>query len=230
MKEVIGRTCNLRAYLHRKEISDSFEHLDALPQVPWIYAALTKALSNPKTTAAEVAHIIESDKAVAEHLLEFAASPLLGNRTPPRSLTEAMVSLGFKMVKNAALTFSVFHLSEQTTAEFISFEDIHHHALRTAAIAKALPFTKPHAEDLFLAAVLHDIGKWALGCIAPDRCEQTARRAADTVSHMDRYQGTPGDLERRGAGPADTADQGIPERLLEVERLSQVAGGLEHLA
>jgi putative nucleotidyltransferase with HDIG domain len=177
--DVIERTSALRDRLDREALRNFFRDAPDILTLPCVYASLTKALCNPKTTAEEIARIIESDESIARRILDFAASSMIRTAKCPKNLVEATVALGFKMTKHAALSFAVYRLSEQLVGVGRnSFEPIHRHGQHVAAIAAEVVREVAYRDDLLLSGMLHDIGKWAIAYVKPDQYREILKTAA----------------------------------------------------
>lgn len=141
--------------------------LAALPQIVMRVIDLT---SDPKATPADLERVIGMDQALAARLLILANSSYYGLPRRISSLREAVVFLGFKTLRNMAMTITTFNLFlGRADADSLMRRAIWRHSVDTAQCAKAVTSLLPPAvqeevgtDQAYTAALLHDIGKMAL--------------------------------------------------------------------
>lgn len=176
---VIERAFSLQALLTDDRVRKIVGHVNNLPSVPQVYSKLTRALAEPEVEAADIADIISQDAAMCAKILQLVNSSFFGRGTKVSSVKQAVVRLGFQMVKNLALSAEVFKVvaSDKTLLGF-SIEAEQVHALRCATLAKTLlSEDRAAAEDAFMAGMLHDIGKLLMAAELPDKLGEALKLA-----------------------------------------------------
>ena len=150
-----------------EDILASGSELGALPQVVMRVIDLT---ADPKATPADLERVIGMDQALAARLLTLANSSYYGLPCRISSLREAVVFLGFKTVRNMAMTITTFNLFlGRSDTESLVRRAIWRHSVDTAQCAKAITGLLPAAlqeeigaDQAYTVALLHDIGKMAM--------------------------------------------------------------------
>jgi HD-like signal output (HDOD) protein len=139
---------------------------------------LTQALTDLDTDAEDVADIITQDPAMCAKLLQLVNSAFFSRAVMIVDVRQAVLRLGFQMVKHLVLAIEVFRAPEgsEPIAGF-SIDALQQHALHAATLAGKLLSDKKQAEDAFLAALLHDIGQLILAVALPDKIETVLARA-----------------------------------------------------
>ena len=127
--------------------------LDKLPSPPHLFFELGKLAASPTSTLPQVAEVVAGDPAMAAKVLQLANSAAFGLPRKTTSISQAVSYLGIELLKCIALTASVF---ESGSTELAAMQE---HSLRVAAIAKRLVRDRKHADEAFVAALLHDIGR-----------------------------------------------------------------------
>ncbi len=178
LKSVVDRACSLRTLLEDEAVRRTVGTIESLPSVPRVFAALTRALGDETTDAKVIAKIVGQDVAMSAKVLQLVNSAFFSQATTISSIEQAVVRLGFQMVKNLALTIEVFRESgsDQVISGF-SIEAAQQHALHTAAIAKSLLTDRALSEDAFMAAILHDVGKLVLAKELPEKFSEAQSMA-----------------------------------------------------
>ena len=122
----------------------------------------SKLLSIPDSGHAdfsELTTVLECDPAVCLELLRVANSSLYGFPGQINSVRHATVILGFREVKNLAVSLAakdVFHSRDKALGM-----DLWFHSLGCAVVARRIAQHWPDAnpDEAFLGGILHDIGK-----------------------------------------------------------------------
>ena len=134
--------------------------LAALPQVVMQVIHLT---GNPNASANGIERIIGSDQALTARILTLANSSYYGLPRRISSIREAVVFLGFKSVRNLAMTVTSFNLFlGKSDEQSLARRDLWKHSLNAGLCGKLIAGAIPNAgisEEVFTAALLHDIGK-----------------------------------------------------------------------
>jgi putative nucleotidyltransferase with HDIG domain len=136
--------------------------IDDLPTLPRTVLKITELVNNPKTSARDLAGIINDDQVLTARLLKLVNSSFYGFPQRISTVTNAIVLLGFDAIRSLLLTTSVFdcfagrHKTRKQDQE--NFWD---HSLGCAVGAKVIGsyLRYDKIEELFVAGLLHDIGK-----------------------------------------------------------------------
>ena len=145
-----------------KVIEKILENIRELPTLPTVYLALSEVITDPRSTAQDVSQIISTDLASASRVLRLANSVLYGFPGQIDTISRAVVVLGFDEVRNLVLATSVMDLfSKQDSAFDFRPVDFWTHSLGVGIATRIIGRTcrLPEEENLFLAGILHDIGK-----------------------------------------------------------------------
>ena len=146
-----------------KEILVSvLKKIDTLPTLPTTFAKISEMIENPKTNANDISEVISKDQVLTARLLKLVNSSLYGFSGRITTVSNAVVILGFKALRNLVLSSSVFDLFQVSgTNQVISLNEFWRHSIACAVasklIANEIDYGEP--EELFVAGLLHDIGK-----------------------------------------------------------------------
>ena len=168
----MGDTLEERLTRMDESVLRRLEAIDDLPTIPLVIRKVEKAIDDPKSTAKEVAAVIEDDPSIMARILKVVNSafyrPLDGREVS--SLPLAVARLGFKTIKNIALTTSVFSMLGQGKVRVFDLNKFWQHCITTGIICNIVYevcggnlksiYTK---DDLHLMGLLHDMGKIILG-------------------------------------------------------------------
>jgi putative nucleotidyltransferase with HDIG domain len=150
------------AEIHRADIRATFNRIAETCDLPPMPAAAARALRlarDPDTTTDELAKVVLVDPALAARVLTMSRSVLYLRRTPPKTLREAIMTVGFQGLRRilmAASARSAFSADDRVA------QALWGHSLATAIAADELAKSvgaDNAGGDAFIAGLLHDIGK-----------------------------------------------------------------------
>jgi HD-like signal output (HDOD) protein/CheY-like chemotaxis protein len=167
LEETVERAIDLQALIAEGRVRRAVGMLDQLPSLPSTYTELTAALNDERTTADDVAKIVERDMAMSAKLLQIVGSAFFRTPRSFTSTTQAIAYLGFAMVKNLVLLNGIFSGERCPEVAGFSVEELQRHALRTARFASRVMDDRTGKEHAFLAGVVHDIGQLVLAMKMP---------------------------------------------------------------
>lgn len=139
-----------------------------LPPFPAVALRVLNLLSKEDLGLKELTQQIQADPALASEILTLSNSVLFGFRTEIRNILQATTLLGAQRVKGIALTIAMkTYLMEsfQIPALLACWRHNLACALVAEQVAKASLVEKDFA---YLAGLLHDVGRLALGMIKPN--------------------------------------------------------------
>ncbi|WP_296447502.1 HDOD domain-containing protein [Rhodoferax sp. UBA5149] len=142
-----------------------------LPSMPQILLKLIELCQADEAGMAELAKLIANDAGMATKVLSVANSAAYYRGSRKVSLVQALSVLGADMLKTLVISESVFQtfngFPHSGSTDLRSFWK---HSLTTAVMAREISkkIGFPHAEEAYLAGLLHDVGRLALLAAAPN--------------------------------------------------------------
>ena len=136
-----------------------------IPSLPDVVNRILVVIAKPTTPASEIARLIAYDPGLTSKVLRMVNSAAYGFQRQISSIQHGIMILGFNNVRGLVLSASIFKLFEgHTHPGGLNHQEFWEHSLCTAVAARVLAsqFQVPDADDIFSAAMLHDIGKVVL--------------------------------------------------------------------
>src|SRR5688572_28605633 len=132
------------------------------------------ALRSPQCSLGTIGDMIEKDVDLTARLLRFANSAYCGFSTKLNTVTEAISLIGIQQVQDLLMATSVIERFAGLSGEFVSMQSFWQHSLATGIGARLIALEKrlPKADRLFVAGLLHDIGRLVLFLQAPKYAQQ----------------------------------------------------------
>ncbi|MDR2142157.1 MAG: HDOD domain-containing protein [Deltaproteobacteria bacterium] len=158
----------------RVQAKKEVRRIKNLPTVPGIVAKISRMVENPETSAAEVGRLISQDQVLSAKVLRMANSAFFGMSRKISSISQALVILGFDVVKGLVLTSSVFDMIQKSMA------GLWEHSIGCAAASGAVAtiLGREDAEEILVAGLLHDLGKVVLALNLPEEMEIVQKKVA----------------------------------------------------
>lgn len=155
------------------------ERIQGLPTLPSVVARLNQMILDPLTSAKEVGQTISSDPSLASRVLRVVNSSFYGFPTRISTVTHAIVILGFNTVKSIVLSSAMVDTFGRTQkADGLDRVAFWKHSIGCGAAARTLGrrLGHPALEELFIAGLLHDVGKVLLDQHLHEEFSEVRRR------------------------------------------------------
>ena len=146
------------------DMREAISGIRALPPLPGTAARIIELISDPKADVDELARIIELDPILAAQIIRWASSALYGYRGKITTVRNAIIRvLGFNFVLDMALGLAVMAPLRAPKAGAMGTRVFWIHALASTRLMLKLAKITPaevdiKSEEIFLAALLHNIG------------------------------------------------------------------------
>jgi len=143
-----------------QEIDLMLQKVDSVPTLPHLVNQLVQVVTSDKTSARDVAKIVSFDQAFTSKILRLVNSAFYGFPQKIGTVTHATAILGFNVLRSLALSISVFDIFKGESFGFDRAAFWKHSigvGVSARALAKRIRYPEP--EEVFIAGLLHDIGK-----------------------------------------------------------------------
>ncbi len=132
-----------------------------IPTLPVIYQELFQKMQDPNASVPQIAAIIAQDQALTAKILHLVNSAFYGFNKEIRTISRAVVILGFQSVRSAALAVSVFDYFSGEDSSQLDMTQFWQHSIACASICKILAAETRinQQEEAFVVGLLHDTGK-----------------------------------------------------------------------
>ncbi len=140
----------------------NLNRLKDLPTLPDIFKELLDVLQNENSTFSDLASVIKHDQSLVEKILRVANSPYFGIPGNVKSIEQAIMLLGYDLVKGLCLGTSIFKLLGKHSRKAVN--NLWKHSNEVAVIgAKISEYVEGiEPSEVFSAGLLHDIGRVVL--------------------------------------------------------------------
>lgn len=154
-----------------EELLDKLEKYPELPSPPHIAAQIIELLKVPEADFKELMDSIAQDPALVAKILKTANSAMYARRREVTNMAQALLTLGQAATTTLALSFSLVSGLEQSAKPLSGFnlDFFWRRSLLAGFSARCLGSAcgNDRKEELFLAALLQDIGLMVLAMVEP---------------------------------------------------------------
>lgn len=145
--------------------------ISGLPTLPTVISKMIELVDNPRTNTKTLAKMISHDQSLTARLLKLANSAYYGFSREISTVDTAIIVMGFNAVKEMGLSLSVYDTFKNISG--IHNFDVgryweHSVAVGVAARYLSKKFKLGEPAEMFVAGLLHDIGKMILLQYMPD--------------------------------------------------------------
>jgi putative nucleotidyltransferase with HDIG domain len=146
-----------------------------LPAMPQVASKVLELSSDPNTSAHQLQQVISDDQAMTARILKIANSALYSCSRKIKTLTEAIVMLGFNSIRSLVVTSAARNLYNTRTSQTgLKERLLWEHSIGSAFACRLMAAESRPAltEEAFLAGLMHDIGKLVLNIQTPEIFDQ----------------------------------------------------------
>lgn len=162
-----------------------------LTSLPDVFVRINEVLANPMSTSQEAAEAIGMDTGLSAKLLRMVNSALYGFPVKVDTLSRAVTIVGSRQLTTLALGLSVLAIFKDLPPGLVDMRSFWKHSIGCGVIASSLapPDSGAEVERLFVAGLLHDVGRLVLYRCQPRilaRVVATARAKGRPLREVER--------------------------------------------
>jgi HD-like signal output (HDOD) protein len=142
----------------------------ALPEIPSIVFELNEVISNPLSSADQMAQVINKSPSLTALLLKIVNSSLYGLPSKVDRVSLAVTLIGTRELSALALGISILSMFKNIPSSLLTMRSFLQHSLACGIVSRLLAAQKTmrQTEQMFTAGLLHDIGRLILFIYFPN--------------------------------------------------------------
>ena len=217
---------NFEASGHRP-IYDLLAHPKAvkvLPSLQAIVSQLEQAAKQKDVPVHEISRLVRLDQSLAVRIIRLANSAAFSPGEPIVDLDEAIIYLGLANVRSIIITTRCIENVANVPSGLIHWNRFWAHSVAVGHTARVLAgFLRAEhqpssLESLYIAGLLHDIGKLALACLSPSDFEEVVTTATARSCPLAPVEIELIGMDHGALGAWYLQSQGLPESITESVR------------
>ncbi len=179
----VTRMIKFKKLIADRKVLAKITTIKTLPSLPEMYQAIQEELKNKDYSLKTIGEIIGRDIGMSSKILQLVNSSFFGLSKRITNPQQAVNLLGINTIKNLALSMQIFrHYSNENNLK-VDYEQLWNHSIKVASLAKKFAMfkmvRKNVLDDIFIAGLLHDIGKLVLACEFKDEYPSSKSTAAN---------------------------------------------------
>lgn len=159
----------------KEEMRQRLKDVQSLPTLPSIATKLNRMVEDSEVTAVQLGSVIEKDQVLTSKLLKAVNSSFFGFPQRISTVSNAIVLLGFNVIKTLVVTSSIFEIMESSDVGL--FEHSLGCATAAGILAKRRGIKNP--EEVSTAGLIHDLGKIVIRAELPDEYSRILKMSED---------------------------------------------------
>lgn len=148
--------------------------IERLPSLPTVILEVMRIANNPKSNASSFDEALKQDQMLTARVLKLVNSSFFARMRKVTTISESVVVLGFNTLKSVVTAAGASRVLGKKMegygyGEFGLWKHSFATALTSKIIATALKVERTVVEEIFIAGLLHDIGKLVLDPLIRER-------------------------------------------------------------
>jgi len=141
-----------------------------LSTLPTIFMKINETIVKPRSSANNIASLIRKDTSLSARLLRIVNSAFYGFPSKIDSISRAVAIIGTKQLSTLASGVTIIDMFKDIPSDVIDMKSFWKHSIACGVNARIIASYQgiQNTERLFLAGLLHDIGRLVLYNYAPD--------------------------------------------------------------
>lgn len=155
LESTLERACQIHALIKDPALRSVLGRVQRLPTMPGTWVRLRQVMDSPSSNSSQIAAVLRQDMAITARILQLVNSPFFGPSRKITALEDAVSYLGFNLIRSLVFSLELF---QSPSHSWYSQDDLRHHVLLSATIARRVVPERRLADEAFFAAILHDVG------------------------------------------------------------------------
>jgi len=172
------KNSNVAGVVAKKRLGEEMiSRVEDLPALPTVVSNIMTLIEDERSNAKNFDKYLRQDQALTARLLRIVNSSFFGLRNKINSIPQAIVLIGYNSLKNLVLAASTSKVLEGAFPGYgFKANGLWQHSFMAATwskkVAPILGFDMESCEELFVAGLLHDVGKLVLASYITENCKE----------------------------------------------------------
>lgn len=197
------------------DVDELIRPVSNLVSLPDVCLRANALLADPGSSVDEIGEVINCDPGLTARLLRIVNSAYYGLPARIETVTRAITVIGTRDLQSLVLATSAVDTFNRISTDLVDMEAFWHHSVFAGLAARNLAQEAgaADAEALFVAALLHDVGKLVMYRELPEASEQILALSADTYADPAQVERDVVGCDHADIGAALLHAWGLPESL-----------------
>lgn len=216
---VLSRAARFRSSLGSRHMSKLISKIEMLPSPNRRCHDILEMIESEEASLRRIGRLISEDMGLSSNILKLVNSAFfsLPRRTP--NIIEAVVYLGLNVIKGLVLTHHLFSAFDFSKLADFSFDLLWNHSTATACMARAIVKSETNddrlTDDIFIAGLMHDIGKLILGYVMEEEYGEIIQESRESNRRLWIVEAERFGFSHAEVGAYLVSLWGLPENIIE---------------
>lgn len=179
LKNTINKALNIKKQIKNDSLNQLITKTESLPSLPKLYQEITEVMESGNGSLADIASIISKDIAMTAKILQLVNSAFFGLARQVESIQEAVMYLGYDVIRGLVLTIKLFSDIKSVKQTSIDLNELWTRSFSIAGIskhiAKQIELDNKSQDYAHMAGMLHDVGILILAINMPEKYSEVMR-------------------------------------------------------
>jgi len=154
--------------------SELVQGVVGLISLPDVCVRVKEMVDDPNCSASDIGKVVSKDAALTARLLRIVNSAFYQFPSRIETVTRAITIVGNRELRDLVFAASVASIFEKVSSDLIDIETFWRHAVYCGIVSRiiARKCRVLHKERLFVAGLMHDIGRLVIAFKLPTECRQ----------------------------------------------------------
>lgn len=179
LKSTINKALQIRSQVRNEALNHFITKTESLPPLPKLYSEITDVMQNKNGSLSDVAKIISKDIAMTAKILQLVNSAFFGLARNVESTDEAVMYLGYDVIRGLVLTIKLFSDLSSADQSGIDLDELWTRSFSIAGIAKDIAklagLDNKSQDYAHMSGMLHDVGILVMAMNMPDEYSEVIK-------------------------------------------------------
>jgi HD-like signal output (HDOD) protein len=150
-----------------------------LPELPSVVFELNEVISDPMSSAENIARVVNTSPSLTAILLKIVNSSFYSFPSKIDTVSHAVTLIGTREISGLVLGICILSIFKKIPKKLIDMYSFVKHSLACGILCRILAARKnlPQTEQMFVSGLLHDLGRLILYIYFPDEAHTVLSRA-----------------------------------------------------
>lgn len=189
---------------------------DQVFSLPAVFYQLQSAMADPDKSFSDYGEIISHDPGLSARLLKVVNSSFFALSSKVDTISHALTIIGLDQMVNLTMATAVIYQFRGIPNTLFNMESFWRHSIATGMAARTIGLVRgdENVERLYLAGVLHDLGRLIMYMKEPALAREILTESKDTQDNLYLIEEKKMGFDHAAVGGALLRHWEIPERLV----------------
>lgn len=188
LKETISKAIELKTKIRNDSLNELITKAESLPSLPSLYTEITELMQSEDGSIQEAGKLVAQDIGMTAKILQLVNSAFFGLARHIGSAEEAVLYLGFDVLRGLVLTVKLFNDLEHANKSGLNLEELWNRSLLISSASKHVAvlaeLDSKDQDYAQMAGMLNDVGILFMAANMPEQYNEAIKIQSDTKQNF----------------------------------------------